>query len=239
MSNEEMEKVLEQPEAQQEPEKPQKEEMTVQADKEPVVTIIWSKSKELREGQTMPFSRAKSLFDSMDKEAYAAHCNYKTGFCIDYVMDGKLCQYDNGLYNIGKEVDLIANIKNYHSYYERNKKWGAPSRDDTMMSGYESELRDFFLKVLAPYLQQHCDLSDLEEKSFAAIENKTDMPPYKADYHAAILDYVSQCREKINNGDYGYYGDYELPPVPSLEDFLEQPGKPKNKESGYGPERER
>ena len=49
---------------------------------EPTVTIIWSESAELREGETMPLSRANTLFASLDEAELASPGYDKTKFAI-------------------------------------------------------------------------------------------------------------------------------------------------------------
>lgn len=55
---------------------------------EPTVTILYSESPQLREGDTFPLSRANALIEAIDKANLASPGYDKTEFRIDYVMNG-------------------------------------------------------------------------------------------------------------------------------------------------------
>ena len=90
---------------------------------EPTVTIIWSESAGLREGETMPLSRANALFASLDEAELASPGYDKTKFAIDCVFDGEADHYE-GRQDFGDgDGSLIDHIEKYHAHYENNADW--------------------------------------------------------------------------------------------------------------------
>ena len=90
---------------------------------EPTVTIIWSESAGLREGETMPLSRANALFASLDEAELASPGYDKTKFAIDCVFDGEADHYE-GRQDFGDgDGGLIDHIEKYHAHYENNADW--------------------------------------------------------------------------------------------------------------------
>ena len=61
---------------------------------EPTVTILWSESPQLREGDTFPLSRANALIEAIDEANLASPGYDKTEFRIDYVMNGTPDHYE-------------------------------------------------------------------------------------------------------------------------------------------------
>ena len=77
------------------PETPQQpEEEPASETPEPVVTVLWSESPHLKEGQTMPLHEADALFAKLDAE-YPAGMGYdKTKFRIDFTFRGQPDNYE-------------------------------------------------------------------------------------------------------------------------------------------------
>ncbi|MBQ5707042.1 MAG: hypothetical protein IIV69_02085, partial [Peptococcaceae bacterium] len=61
---------------------------------EPTVTVVWSESNKLRDGQTMSLSEADKLFASLDEANKDIPGYDKTAFRIDFVMNGKADSYE-------------------------------------------------------------------------------------------------------------------------------------------------
>ena len=61
---------------------------------EPVVTILWSESSRLRDGEHIPLSRANDLFERIDREQKEQPGYDKTSFRIYYVFHGELRSYE-------------------------------------------------------------------------------------------------------------------------------------------------
>ena len=63
---------------------------------EPTVTILWSESDKLQDGETMPLSVANRVFEELDaaqhtdreKDSYTGGWYDKTAFRIDFTMNG-------------------------------------------------------------------------------------------------------------------------------------------------------
>jgi len=182
---------------------------------EPTVTIIWSESAELREGETMPLSRANALFASLDEAQLASPGYDKTKFAIDYVMDGTPDHYE-GRQDFGDgDGTLIDHIEKYHAHYENNEDWDNHLLHTEGKEALEADKaqRAFLLHEFVPYLKLHCALSEMEQAATAALQSGDSLTPTEAAYHTAVQAYVAECRGKLNSGD------YELPPAPRLADF--------------------
>ena len=182
---------------------------------EPTVTIVWSESAELREGETMPLSRANALFASLDEAELASPGYAKTEFTIDFVMNGTPNHY-SGRQDLGDgDGNLIDHIEKYHTDYINNEDWENYLLRNKGKEGLaaDKERRTMLLREFVPYLQQHCNLSELERTAGEALKVGDNLPPAKAAYYTAVQTYAAKCRGLLNQGK------YNLPPVPQLTDF--------------------
>ena len=181
---------------------------------EPTVTILWSESSQLREGETIPLSRANTLIEALDEANLESPGYDKTEFRIDFVMNGKADQYE-GRQDLGDgEGALIEHIEKYHAYYANDPYWNNFLLQHEGKEALEAdkEHRAFLLNEFVPYLKLHCNLSEMERTAGEALQ-KDNLTPAETTYHTAMQAYVSECRGLINQGE------YNLPPVPQLKDF--------------------
>lgn len=90
---------------------------------QPVVTVLWSESDKLQEGEKLSLARADTLFANLD-EAHKDIPGYdKTKFRIDFTMNGEPDYYE-GRQDFGDgDGGLIAHIEKYHAYYQNNDDW--------------------------------------------------------------------------------------------------------------------
>ena len=182
---------------------------------EPTVTIIWSESAELQEGETMPLSRANTLFASLDEAQFASPGYDKTKFAIDCVFDGEADHYE-GRQDFGDgDGSLIDHIEKYHAHYKNNADWENHLLHTEGKEALEAdkEYRAMLLHEFIPYLKLHCALSEMEQAATAALQSGESLTQPETAYHTAVQAYVAECRGKLNSGD------YELPPAPRLADF--------------------
>ena len=185
---------------------------------EPTVTVVWSESSNLQDGQTMPLSEADKLFAALDAERHAAHGGSyydKTAFRIDYVMNGEAHSY-GGRQDFGDGDDgLIAHIEKYHTYYADNPDWENYLLRNEGKEALDADKaqREMLLNEFVPYLKLHTNLAEMEQAAKAAMQRGEELPPTEAAYYTALQQYVSDCRGALNQGN------YELPPVPQLADF--------------------
>ena len=182
---------------------------------EPVVTILWSEHSRFHDGETMSFSEANALIESIDRATVAEDGYYKTKFRIDFVMDGQPDNYI-GRQDLGDgDGTLIDHIESYHAYYENNADWD----NFVLHSGGKEALeadkaqREMLLHEFVPYLKLHNNLSNMERIATEALQESGNMTPTETAYHTAMKEYVSECRSMVNSGN------YDLPPVPQLKDF--------------------
>ncbi len=182
---------------------------------EPTVTILYSESPQLREGDTFPLSRANALIEAIDEANLASPGYDKTEFRIDYVMNGIPDHYE-GRQDLGDgEGALIEHIEKYHTYYANDPNWENFLLQHEGKEALEAdkEHRAMLLNEFIPYLKLHCNLSEMERIAGEALQAGENLTPTETAYHTAIQTYVAECRGLVNQGE------YNLPPVPQLKDF--------------------
>lgn len=135
---------------------------------EPTVTILWSESDKLQDGETMPLSVANRVFEELDttqhtereKDGYTGGWYDKTAFRIDFTLNGQPDNYE-GRQDFGDgDGSLIQHIQNYHEYYAKDENWkicsaqqrpgsvgagqgGAPNGADRIYSIPQTALQSF------------------------------------------------------------------------------------------------
>ena len=182
---------------------------------EPVVTILWSEHSRFHDGESMSFSEANALIESLDRATVSEDGYYKTKFRIDFVMDGQPDNYI-GRQDLGDgDGTLIDHIESYHAYYENNADWDNFVLHSGGTEALEADKaqREMLLHEFVPYLKLHNNLSKMEQIAAKALEENSGMTATETAYHTAMKAYVSKCRAMVNSGD------YNLPPVPQLKDF--------------------
>ena len=209
-------------EAKQEAEQPQEQQTPDQTEApsldptaEPVVTVLWSESPHLKEGQTMPLHEADALFSKLDAE-YPAGMGYdKTKFRIDFTFRGQPDNYE-GRQDFGDgDGSLIQHIQSYHEYYAQDENWKSHVIAETGLEGWEQDKaeRDMLLGEFVPYMKLHCNLSHMEQEARRPLLSGEELTPEQTAYFHAVLDYVQECRPLLNQGQ------YRLPEPPKLSDF--------------------
>ena len=209
-------------EAKQEAEQPQEQQTPDQTEApaldpaaEPVVTVLWSESPHLQEGQTMPLHEADALFAKLDAE-YPAGMGYdKTKFRIDFTFRGQPDNYE-GRQDFGDgDGSLIQHIQSYHEYYVQDESWKNHVIAETGLEGWEQDKaeRDMLLGEFVPYMKLHCNLSQMEQEARRPLRSGEELTPEQSAYFHAVLDYVQECRPLLNQGQ------YQLPEPPKLSDF--------------------
>ena len=182
---------------------------------EPVVTVLWSESPHLQEGQTMPLHEADALFAKLDAE-YPAGMGYdKTKFRIDFTFRGQPDNYE-GRQDFGDgDGSLIQHIQSYHEYYAQDESWKNHVIAETGVEGWEQDKaeRDMLLGEFVPYMKLHCNLSHMEQEARRPLRSGEELTPEQTAYFHAVLDYVQECRPLLNQGQ------YQLPEPPKLSDF--------------------
>ena len=209
-------------EAKQEAEQPQEQQTPDQTEApaldpaaEPVVTVLWSESPHLQEGQTMPLHEADALFAKLGAE-YPAGMGYdKTKFHIDFTFRGQPDNYE-GRQDFGDgDGSLIQHIQSYHEYYVQDESWKNHVIAETGLEGWEQDKaeRDMLLGEFVPYMKLHCNLSQMEQEARRPLRSGEELTPEQSAYFHAVLDYVQECRPLLNQGQ------YQLPEPPKLSDF--------------------
>ena len=188
---------------------------------QPIVTIIWSESDKLRDGQQMTLSEADTLFQQLD--AIHGPGYDKTKFRIDFTFQGELDSYE-GRQDFGDgDGGLIDHIKAFHEYYAKDEHWKnhVLHNDGPEALEQDAAYREMMLTEFVPYLRLHCNLSEMERVATDALAavSKIDEPDginrTNAAYYAALQVYVTECRGQLNSGT------YELPEAPKKEDFID------------------
>ena len=193
---------------------------------QPVVTIIWSESDKLREGEQMPLARADALFKSLDETrrtereqpGYDGSWYDKTKFRIDFTFHGETDNYE-GRQDFGDgDGSLIDHIQAHHEYYSRDESYknSVIRNEGAEAWAQEQAEREMILSEFVPYMRLHCNLYEQERTAADMLESGAVLTPEQTAYFNAVLSHVDVCREKLNAGD------YDLPDPPQLSDFSQE-----------------
>ena len=189
---------------------------------EPIVTILWSESPHLKDGQQMPLHEADAVFKSLDEAqrhdreqpGYTGHWYDKTKFRIDFTMQGQPDNYE-GRQDFGDgDGSLIEHIQGYHEYYAQDESWKNHVLHHEGPEAWEADKaqREMLLNEFIPYMKQHCNLSRMEQEAQRLLQSGDSLPPEQTAYLTALVDYVKECRPLLNQGE-------PLPEPPQLSDF--------------------
>ena len=190
---------------------------------EPVVTILWSESPHLKDGQQMPLHKAEAVFKELDsarrhereQPGYTGHWYDKTKFRIDFTMQGQPDNYE-GRQDFGDgDGSLIQHIRGYHEYYAQDESWKNHVLHHEGPEAWEADKaqRDMLLHEFIPYMELHCNLAAMEQEARRPLRSGETLTPEQTAYFNAVLDYVKECRPLLNQGQ------YHLPEPPLLADF--------------------
>lgn len=190
---------------------------------EPVVTILWSESPHLKDGQQMPLHEAEAVFKELDsarrhdreQPGYTGHWYDKTKFRIDFTMQGQPDSYE-GRQDFGDgDGSLIQHIRGYHEYYVQDESWKNHVLHHEGPEAWEADKaqRDMLLHEFIPYMELHCNLAAMEQEARRPLRSGETLTPEQTAYFNAVLDYVKECRPLLNQGQ------YHLPEPPQLADF--------------------
>ena len=190
---------------------------------EPVVTILWSESPHLKDGQQMPLHEAEAVFKELDsarrhereQPGYTGHWYDETKFRIDFTMQGQPDSYE-GRQDFGDgDGSLIQHIRGYHEYYAQDESWKNHVLHHEGPEAWEADKaqRDMLLHEFIPYMELHCNLAAMEQEAQRPLRSGETLTPEQTAYFNAVLDYVKECRPLLNQGQ------YHLPEPPQLADF--------------------
>ena len=190
---------------------------------EPVVTILWSESPHLKDGQQMPLHEAEVVFKELDsarrhereQPGYTGHWYDKTRFRIDFTMQGQPDSYE-GRQDFGDgDGSLIQHIRGYHEYYAQDESWKNHVLHHEGPEAWEADKaqRDMLLHEFVPYMELHCNLAAMEQEARRPLRSGETLTPEQTAYFNAVLDYVKECRPLLNQGQ------YHLPEPPQFADF--------------------
>ena len=190
---------------------------------EPVVTILWSESPHLKDGQQMPLHEAEAVFKELDsarrhdreQPGYTGHWYDKTKFRIDFTMQGQPDSYE-GRQDFGDgDGSLIQHIRGCHEYYTQDESWKNHVLHHEGPEAWEADKaqRDMLLHEFIPYMELHCNLATMEQEARRPLRSGETLTPEQTAYFNAVLDYVKECRPLLNQGQ------YHLPEPPQLADF--------------------
>ena len=187
---------------------------------EPVVTILWSESPHLKDGQQMPLHEAEAVFKELDsarrhEREQPGYWYDKTKFRIDFTMQGQPDSYE-GRQDFGDgDGSLIQHIRGYHEYYAQDESWKNHVLHHEGPEAWEADKaqRDMLLHEFVPYMELHCNLAAMEQEAQRPLRSGETLTPEQTAYFNAVLDYVKECRPLLNQGQ------YHLPEPPQLADF--------------------
>ncbi len=181
---------------------------------EPVVTILFTESPHLENGQKLPLHEADALFAKLDAEHRGNGYYDKTDFRIDYIFQGEAHSY-SGRQDFGdREGSLLTHIRSYQEFYLHDENWKNHVLKYQGQEAWEADhaSREAFLTGEIPYMEQHCNLSRMEQEAQRLLQSGEPLPPEQTAYLTALVDYVKECRPLLNQGE-------PLPEPPILSDF--------------------
>ena len=172
---------------------------------QPVVTIIWSESDKLQEGEQLPLARADALFKALDEEkrterekpGYTGGWYDKTKFRIDCTFAGERDSYE-GRQDFGDgDGSLIDHIEAYHEYYANDESWQNYVLHNQGAESWEQDKaeREMILSEFVPYMRLHCNLYEQERTAADMLENGENLTPEQTAYFTAVLAHVDACRD--------------------------------------------
>ena len=190
---------------------------------EPIVTIIWSESPHLKDGQQMPLHEAEAVFGALDSSKrlereqpdYTGGWYDKTKFRIDFSFQGQPDNYE-GRQDFGDgDGSLIEHIRGYHEYYAQDESWKNHVLKHEGPEAWEADnaQREMLLTEFVPYMELHCNLSRLEQEAQTRLASGENLTPEETAYYGALENYAKECRPLLNQGQ------YQLPEPPKLSDF--------------------
>lgn len=190
---------------------------------EPTVTVVWSESNHLYDGQLMPLSRANDVFRTLDdakrkervKAGYNGSWYDKTKFKISFVFHGEADTYE-GRQDFGDgDGSLIDHIEAYHRYYETAPHWKAHVLSTGGAEAWEQDVaeRRMILDELIPYLRMHCNLTEMEAAAREAQRFVLERTAEEMEFLDSVQIYTKNSRALLNKGE------YKLPPAPQLVSY--------------------
>ena len=193
---------------------------------QPVVTILWSESDKLQDGEKMPLARADALFKSLDEEkrservrpGYDGSWYDKTKFRIDFTFQGQADNYE-GRQDFGDgDGSLIQHIKAYHEHYAQDEGWKNYMLHNEGAQAWEQDKaeREMILNEFIPYMELHRNLYEMEQTAALPMEMGEALTPEQTAYFNAVFAHVDACREMLNQGH------YDLPELPGFEEYTRQ-----------------
>ena len=193
---------------------------------QPVVTILWSESDKLQDGEKMPLARADALFKSLDEEkrservrpGYDGSWYDKTKFRIDFTFQGQADNYE-GRQDFGDgDGSLIQHIKAYHEHYAQDEGWKNYMLHNEGAQAWEQDKaeREMILNEFIPYMELHRNLYEMEQTAALPMEMGEALTPEQTAYFNAVFAHVDACRGMLNQGH------YDLPELPGFEEYTRQ-----------------
>ena len=171
----------------------------------------------------MPLHEADAVFGALDSSKrfereqpdHAGSWYDKTKFRIDFSFQGQPDNYE-GRQDFGDgDGSLIEHIRGYHEYYAQDESWKNHVLKHEGPEAWEADKaqREMLLTEFVPYMQQHCNLSRLEQEAQTRLASGETLTPEETAYYGALVDYAKECRPLLNQGQ------YQLPEPPKLFDF--------------------
>lgn len=141
--------------------------------KSPIVTVIWSESPELEDGQVMTLKRANQLFGKLDaqrvEENQASGNRYydKTKFRIDYIFDGEAQSYE-GRQDFGDGdgtlLEHIEKAQRLELSDEKGGEWYADIFGEEALKDRNEKIQNFLTKVM-PFFKEEAGGIDYEKEA--------------------------------------------------------------------------
>ena len=148
------------------------------------MTILFTESPHLENGQKIPLHEADALFAKLDAEHRGNGYYDKTDFRIDYIFQGEAHSY-SGRQDFGdREGSLLTHIRSYQEFYLHDENWKDHVLKYQGQEAWEADhaSREAFLTGEIPYMEQHCNLSRMEQEAQRLLQSGEPLPPEQAAY---------------------------------------------------------
>lgn len=171
---------------------------------EPVVRIDFSESPHLSEGETIPLSKANSLFAELNANRKASgELGYDKTWCSILFQENGLDQeFKINRFDIGSEKsDIITHINESIDYMLSGSQ-------SSSLSEEELETAKYVKTVIVPFLERHIQLSEIEDiatqNTLPPNQEPTDVIKRPQDhlldaYFDYMQSYVKEYRTALNN----------------------------------------
>lgn len=190
--------------------------------KEPILTVVWSESSLLKDGDKFTISQANKLFNEIDskkredrtKEDYKGSWYDKTKFSIEYQKEGEIRSF-TGQQDFGDGGGSLINHIKTTAEYNLNDKYLQNFLSEKGEQLEANASYQYILNEFVPYLEMHDNLGKLEKINMESLNEP--ITSTEKSYYQDMNNCIDTMRLELNTAK----EDYKFPEFPRLENYLE------------------